>query len=64
VEDKDLKCICEHLHSFHQSAIPEAHLSPICFACCDVEEGYDPNHEFKLDNLSYIEALAKEKNLI
>jgi hypothetical protein len=64
VEDDELICVCEHLQRVHQSAIPEAQLPPICFHCYDVDDGYDPTHDFKLGNLKYIEQLAKERKLI
>jgi hypothetical protein len=52
-------CICRHEKKEHYIG----HISGLnrCFMC---RELYVDEHEFKLDNLLYIETLAKQKGLI
>lgn len=56
-------CVCGHEEQVHQSGYPEAQLLPICFNCIDYSEK-DAFHEFKLDNLKYIEQEAKRQGII
>ena len=56
-------CVCGHAKIKHQEIIPEAQLPAICFPCCD-EANHTQFHTFHLDNLRYLEDLAKEKKLI
>jgi hypothetical protein len=63
VEDKNLKCVCGHKRKIHATDIPG--LGSLCNHTTSDGILYDCDCEdFKLDNLSYIEAVAKERNLI
>ncbi len=55
------KCICGHLRKRH--VLPLLPFTPYCRGCFFREKA-NIKHEFKLDNLSYIEELAKERGLI
>jgi hypothetical protein len=57
-------CICGHAANTHE------HFHPIetgwmwCRGCVGISLKAKPIHKFKLDNLMYVELLAKEKGLI
>jgi hypothetical protein len=53
-------CICGHLEVYHYN---NSIGSITCFDCAD-RNIKNCTHNFKLDNLRFIEDLAKEKNLI
>lgn len=57
-------CICGHsVWDHRQSNLPE--LDWFCNGCINDRKHYDKHwHSFKLDNLRWIEAEAKERNLI
>lgn len=53
-------CVCGHLlldHSNYEE-------SPLCVSCANELGQMDMWHDFKLDNLKFIEELAKQKGLI
>jgi hypothetical protein len=54
-----LKCMCGHYVNQHIRGVTDSW-------CCMCETGYGTNlyHEVKVDNLTYIEDLAKQKGLI
>lgn len=58
------KCvICKHLEKNHQHRDGDyGRLSDICWTCRDWE--FKKYHVFKMDNLHYVERLAKIKGLI
>lgn len=60
------KCICGHTKEQHQPNITDTHVSTdFCIFCYPVTNNAQACwHDFKLDNLQYIEDMAKEKNLI
>jgi hypothetical protein len=51
----DDRCICGHKYSCH---------SRIVTSYKNDNGEWGPMHEFKLDNLSYVEKLAKERGLV
>jgi hypothetical protein len=57
------KCVCGHFKREHSGGI--RNYVPTCNACLQM---LNPpiywRHNFKLDNLSYIETLAKERGLV
>jgi len=62
VESNNPKCICGHEKAIHTSWVER------CVAYDEASGFFEPKDceckSFKLDNLSYIEALAKERNLV
>jgi len=55
---------CKHKQKSHgkSAAYPT---EPLCYACFNsLSTLVDSYHEFQIDNLDYIEQLAKERNLI
>lgn len=63
-------CICGHLkkeHGIRTLAVERPHILGICWTCRYAESRetqINSVHNFKLDNLSYIEELAKKRKLI
>jgi hypothetical protein len=54
------KCICGHFKREHDDAY-----TPRCNACLQMlNPPMHWKHKFQLDNLAYIERLAKEKGLV
>ena len=55
------ECVCGHMRSTHNI---NARWTGYCFICLDPSDMNVRKHDFRLDNLSYIEKLAKERKLI
>jgi hypothetical protein len=55
-------CVCGHIKKYHEGGSTDA-LFP-CWTCYDGKDIVKSLHVFKLDNLKYIEDLAKERNLV
>lgn len=61
-EDPNDKCVCGHMRMVHPDNDAWKGYCIFCFGEeFDIENG---QHYFRLDNLSYIERLAKERKLI
>jgi hypothetical protein len=58
-KDTDI-CVCGHMKSTHNINIG---WKGYCFICFDPSNIDLRKHEFKLDNLKYIERVAKEKGI-
>jgi hypothetical protein len=60
--DWELPCICGHLKDKHKNphSLNDTSLIRHCVECWPL--GF--RHKFQLDNLSYIEDLAKERGLV
>jgi hypothetical protein len=57
-------CVCGHLREKHWG-IPLVYFNaPFICVQCEVQHNLSFKHSFKLDNLSYVEELAKKRNLI
>jgi hypothetical protein len=59
--DWELPCVCGHLK--------ERHINRSCLACWDTQEMFSirlqkARHLFKLDNLAYVEQVARAKGLV
>lgn len=52
-------CVCSHSKNYHASDVA----TDFCGGCYN-SGGKKFYHDFQLDNLKYIEDLAKERNLI
>lgn len=71
MNDSLLPCICGHLKTYHEinrigynnpTGVPKQWCSE-CWLF-NQKNGINNLHDFKLDNLKYIEQLAKEKGLV
>lgn len=63
LDNSNLKCICGVSKKYHTPDLIGMHYEN-CFARLGKTTDCNCAHKFKLDNLSYIEALANEKGLI
>lgn len=61
MERRHYPCKCGHIKNFHQYSPDARHV--VCWGQAGPRE-FCSCLKFKLDNLSFVEELAKEKNLI